>query len=491
MRPAGFTGLDEVRTMQPMRTLLILGAGLVLAIFLAPALAPEAGADALFSAVLPIGFLTAGAVAEVLRPGHPIAARLVLVGVLHCGAIAGSLLAFAVRGAPVPAAGIGAASVLAFVLGFVVLLDLLARYPDGRYAWRWAVIVVRGAMAVAVVLIGLAVVGTRTTPEILEIDPMPANPWFIPALDGADAIAGAIALAPLLGLVLLVARYPAAPEIDRRQMRWPIITTMILVAGIVATGVLESFVGAAVQTGLFVALGVALPGSLLVGLLRHSEETERLADLEGSRARIAEAQDAERRRIERDLHDGAQQQLIALLARVELARVQLADGGVRADLDAVADGIREVHRDLRELARGIHPAILTDRGLPEAIRSVAARMPLQVRVEVAPDLATARHPAAIEGAAYLFVIEALTNVAKHASADAARVLLFRVGNQLEVTVEDAGIGFDADLPHSGSGLTNMRDRLAAVGASLTVESRPGGGSTLRGLFPAGGQRDAA
>ena len=350
---------------------------------------------------------------------------------------------------------------------------------------------VRGAFVVAVVLVVLGVLGTTTTPEILELDSMPANPWFVPVLEGVGGIGGAIVLAPLLGLVLLVARYPSAPETDRRQMRWPIITTLLVVAGIAATGVLESVVGAPIQTGLFVALGVALPGSLLVGLLRHSEETERLAALETSRTRIAEAQEAERRRIERDLHDGAQQQLIALLARVELARVQLADEDARADLDDVAEGIRQVHRDLRELAHGIHPAILTDKGLPEAIRSVAARMPMEIRVEVAPDVATVRHPLAVEGAAYLFVIEALTNVAKHASANAARVLLASVGGALEVTVEDAGVGFDASAQQSGSGLTNMEDRLAAVGARLTVESRPGGGTTLRGLFPVGRQPDAA
>lgn len=477
--------------MQLMRALLILGACLVVGLFLAPALIPGVGTDAVFSAVLPIGFLAAGAVAHVLRPSHPIATRLVLVGILHCGGIAGSLLAFVARAAPVPAAGIGIGAVAAFSLGFVALLDLLARYPDGRYAWRWTSVAVRGALIVAVGIVVLGVLGSRTTPEILELEAMPANPWFMPVLEGAGGIVGAIALAPMLGLGLLVARYPSAPEADRRQMRWPIITTLLIVAGIAATSVLESVVGARVQTGMFVALGVALPGSLLVGLLRHSEEAERLAALETSRTRIAEAQETERRRIERDLHDGAQQLLIALLARVELARVQLADEGARAELDDVAEGIRQVHRDLRELARGIHPAILTDKGLPEAIRSVAARMPMQIDVEIAPDVATVRHPVAVEGAAYLFVIEALTNAVKHASADAARVLLASVGGSLEVTVEDAGVGFDPSAQTNGSGLTNMRDRLAAVGARLTVESRPGGGTTLRGLFPIGRQPDAA
>jgi signal transduction histidine kinase len=477
--------------MLPMRPLLMIGAGLVLAAFLAPAFAPDVGSDALFGAVLPIGFLAAGAVAEVLRPSHPIGARLVLVGVLHLGGTVGSLLAYLLREALIPAAAVGALSVLAFAMGFVVLLDLLARYPNGRYAWQAASIVVRVVFAAAIVLVVLGVLGTPMTPGILELDSMPANPWFVPALEGAGGIGGAVALAPLLGLVLLVARYPSAPETDRRQMRWPIATTLLVVVGIAATGFLESALGAPVQTGMFVAISVALPGSLLVGLLRHSEEAERLATLDASRARIAEAEEAERRRIERDLHDGAQQQLIAILARVELARVQLTDEAARAELDEVAEGIREVHRDLRELARGIHPAILTDRGLPEAIMSAAARLPMQISVEVAPEVATARHAPAVEGAAYLFGLEALANVAKHAGADAARVQLSSEGEALEVTVEDAGVGFDPSDEPNGSGLTNMRDRLAAVGARLTVESRPGGGTTLRGVFPAGGDAGAA
>ncbi|MGH2429107.1 MAG: sensor histidine kinase [Candidatus Limnocylindria bacterium] len=468
-----------------MRPLLIIGAGLVVALFLSPALAPGLGTDALFSAVLPIGFLAAGAVAEVLRPSHPIGARLVLVGVLHLGAVVGSLVVYAVRGTPVPATGIGGVSGLAFALGFVVLLDLLARYPDGRYAWRWSRVIVRGALVAAVVFVALSVLASPTIPQILELESMPPNPSFVPALEEVAGIGGSIALAPLLGLALLVGRYPSAPETDRRQMRWPIMTTLLVVAGIAASGLLEATVGATIQTGLFVALGVALPGSLLVGLLRHSEEADRLAALQASGARIAEAEEAERRRIERDLHDGAQQQLIALLARVELARVQLTDEAAKAELDEVAEGIRQVHRDLRELARGIHPAILTDRGLPEAIASAAARLPMRIAVEIAPAVATVRHAPAVEGAAYLFVLEALTNVAKHAGAEAARVQVASDGETLEVTVEDAGVGFDPADELDGSGLTNMRDRLAAVGGRLLVESRRGGGTTLRGLFPAG------
>lgn len=472
-----------------MRLLLLLGAALAVAVFLSPAFLGTVGANALLSAVLPIGFLAAGAVAETLRSSHPIGARLVHVGVLHLGGIVASLVAYTIAELPVAATAAGTLSVTAFALGFVALLDLLARYPDGRYARAWVRLVVRGWLTAAVLLVVPTVLGSRSIPVILQPVGMPPNPWFVPALDAVAGIGGAIALAPLLGLVLLVGRYPSAPVSDRRQMFWPIVTTLIVVAGIVATGLLESTVGAPIQTGLFVALGIALPGSLLVGLLRHSEEAERLAAVEASRARIAEAEEAERRRIERDLHDGAQQQLIALLSRVELARQRLSDDAARAELDAVADGIRQVHHDLRDLARGIHPAVLADRGLPDAIASAAARLPMQIQMAVAPEAARTRHAPAVEGAAYLFVLEALTNVVKHAEASEAEVSLTAHGDTLEVAVSDAGIGFDPAM-RTGSGLTNLRDRLAAVGARLSVESRPGGGTTLRGRFPAGHRTDA-
>ncbi len=473
-----------------MRPLLVLGAALTLAVFLSPALLGAAGSDALFLAGLPIGFLAAGAVAETLRPSHPIGVRLVLVGVLHLGAVVSSLAAYAARDAPVAATALGALSVTAFAFGFVALLDLLARYPDGRYAGRWVGRLVAGALLVAILLVVLTALGSRSAPEILEAGGMPPNPWFVPVLEPVVEAGGAIALAPLLGLLLLVRRYPSAPEADRRQMRWPILTTLVVVAGIAATGVLESTVGAPIQTGLFVALGIALPGSLLVGLMRHSEEAEQLAAVEASRARIAEAEESERRRIERDLHDGAQQQLIALLSRVELARQRVTDDAARAELDEVADGIRQVHRDLRELARGIHPAVLADHGLPDAIVSAAARLPMQIHVAVAPAAATTRHAPAVEGAAYLFVLEALTNVVKHAEAGTAEVRLASRGAMFEVAVSDTGVGFEPEVT-TGSGLTNMGDRLAAVGALLIVESRRGRGTTLRGLFPAGHGTDAA
>ena len=150
------------------------------------------------------------------------------------------------------------------------------------------------------------------------------------------------------------------------------------------------------QTALFVATAAALPASFLIGLLRRTEQAERLAAVEESRARMAEVAVAERRRIERDLHDGAQQQLLALLARVELARARLGRGvpvpTSTASCAGISDAVGEVHRDLRELARGIHPAVLTDCGLGEAVRSALVRLPLKTEVRVAPEVEGRRFP---------------------------------------------------------------------------------------------------
>lgn len=468
------------------RSTVAIGAVLAVAAFLAPAFAPEAGSEVLLPAILPISFLAAGGVAEALRAGHPIGLALGRVGMLHLAGLVASVVAVRTGAIPALAASIGAISVLAFALGFVVLLDMLARYPNGLYAWRWSALVVRTFLAVAPVLAVLSVLGSPNTPEVADLAPSARNPWFVPELEAVAGAGGLIVLAPLVGLSLLLARYPPAPEADRAQMRWPILTTAVLVIGILTTGLIEATIGAPIQAALFVVGGAALPASFLVGLLRHSAEAERLAATQASRARIAEASEAERRRIERDLHDGAQQQLIALLSRVELARSEhpAADDPVRVELDAIAEGISEVHRDLRELARGIHPAILTDRGLPEAVTSAAARLSIRIGVEVAPDVAARRYPAAVEGAAYLFVLEALTNVTKHAEAEAATVWLRSSGGDLEITVLDSGRGFDPGAAANGIGLTSMRDRLAAVGGHLVVASRPGAGTSLRGIFPA-------
>jgi signal transduction histidine kinase len=203
-------------------------------------------------------------------------------------------------------------------------------------------------------------------------------------------------------------------------------------------------------------------------------------ELRASRARIVESADAARRRIERDLHDGAQQQLVALALALRTARSRLDHDPEAAGmlLDTAIHELDTAMRELRELARGIHPAILSDRGLGAALEALAQRIPLPVEIEAS---LPRRVPAAVEAAVYFVVAEALTNVVKYASATHARVAVTGANNRVLVEVADDGIG-GAD-PTRGSGLRGLADRVAALDGRLELDSTPGRGTTVRATVP--------
>ncbi len=215
-----------------------------------------------------------------------------------------------------------------------------------------------------------------------------------------------------------------------------------------------------------------------------AELAERAGELEASRARLVEAQEVERRRIERNIHDGVQQELVALLAKLGLARNQLGRDPLLVDrtLADLQGETRQALEDLTELARGIHPPVLSDRGLVEAIASRAARLPLAVAIDVEPALRDVRFPEPVEGAAYFLVSEALTNVLKHAHAKQARVCLTVAGGNLLVEVADDGRGFDPDTIRQ-RGLRGLADRIEALDGTLTIESSPGQGTRLSARLP--------
>ena len=207
---------------------------------------------------------------------------------------------------------------------------------------------------------------------------------------------------------------------------------------------------------------------------------EARAQLAASRARIVEAADAERRRLERNLHDGAQQRLVALALTVRLAERKLAadPDAARELLAGAGTELEQALAELRELARGLHPAVLSERGLAPALGALADRAPVPVEVAAAVE---ERLPPAVEAAAYYVVSEALTNVAKYAGACMARVEVARCDGQLEVTVSDDGVG-GADGSR-GSGLRGLADRVEALGGRLEVSSPVGAGTTLRARLP--------
>jgi signal transduction histidine kinase len=212
----------------------------------------------------------------------------------------------------------------------------------------------------------------------------------------------------------------------------------------------------------------------------QAELRAQLAELRASRARIVTAGDEERRRLERDLHDGAQQRLLSLGLALHLAREQLGPNrNGAAEILAEADAeLRAALEELRKLAHGIHPAVLTEQGLEPALRNLAERSPVPVTIVGVPQ---ERLPAPAEAAAYFLVSEALANVAKYARASAVRIDVTRVNGRVLVEVEDDGVG-GAD-PSRGSGLRGLSDRVAALDGTLELTSPPGRGTQLHAEIP--------
>ncbi|RKQ87969.1 histidine kinase [Solirubrobacter pauli] len=214
------------------------------------------------------------------------------------------------------------------------------------------------------------------------------------------------------------------------------------------------------------------------GLAMRGERLE--AALRRSRARIVEAGLQERRRLERNLHDGAQQRLVALSLSLRIAQNQIAKNPEAAAqmVGAAQEELTRALEELRELARGIHPAVLSDRGLQAAVEALAVRSPLPVKVVEVPG---ERLPEPVEAAAYFVIAEALTNVAKYAHASNATVAVRRTNGHACVEVRDDGVG-GAD-PGRGSGLQGLADRVGALDGSLALDSPPGSGTTLRAEIP--------
>ncbi len=215
-----------------------------------------------------------------------------------------------------------------------------------------------------------------------------------------------------------------------------------------------------------------------------------IEDLRSSRQRLVTAQDEERRRLERNLHDGAQQQLVALSVRLKLARNLARTDTARAEevMSELEEEVQQALSDLRDLAHGIYPPVLADRGLVEALRSQMARATVDARLEPGD---VGRYPQEIEAAVYFCVLEALQNVAKYARATDVVVRLREDRGELAFAVEDNGKGFDARTTRHGAGLQNMEDRLSALGGSLEVRSRPGDGTIVEGWIPSTTDETAA
>jgi signal transduction histidine kinase len=374
-------------------------------------------------------------------------------------------------------------------------IDSLVNWPVG--GWAHAALYIAVAVAVPVLALwavqGLAALQRSRLHATLGVDipagsraaerkPWPIGSWFAAVtwrqlgfhlLSVFTGVAGgglvaACWLAPVATIVYLAAAHP------------PVAAG--LAAVVVAAGLLLTAPWLARQvTGADEALAWAL-----LGPSRSEGLALRLESLTRSRADIVAAADAERRRIERDLHDGAQQRLVSLAMNLGLARERFTSAPEpmrRAIADAHDEAILALS-ELREFVRGLHPAVLNDRGLNAALSGLAARAPLPVRLRV-----DAPRPASpsIEAVAYFIVSEALTNVAKHAQATAAEVTVTRVGDVLRITVTDDGSGgavpAERDGGAAGTGLRGLAQRAAAVDGTLTIDSPPGGPTVITAELP--------
>jgi signal transduction histidine kinase len=364
-----------------------------------------------------------------------------------------------------------------------VFLHLGISFPSGRVAPgldRALVIAGYVVFPLAFLLVALF-----AGPHDLGCDRCPENVLLIrrdAVLADVMRVFGALLYAGLFALVLArsIPYWRRAAAFERLQLT-PVYVCSLLAFLLVT--IAQAGVGDAAWWAAFIAT-LLTPFAFLGGLLRThvshlgAELRESHEELRASRARIVQAGDAARRRIERDLHDGAQSRLVALSLLLRSARRRAdADPELAGLLDRAQDELQTSLGELRELARGIHPAVLTELGLEPALNALAARAPLPVTLAVEPE----RLPGQVESTAYFVVSEGLANVAKYARATHASVSVRRTNGRVTVDVTDDGVG-GADAAH-GSGLRGLADRVASLDGTLSLDSPAGRGTRLRAEIP--------
>jgi signal transduction histidine kinase len=464
---------------RPLRVAIVLaalaGGGIVVALQLASDHKDPKVVWAIFGPAVGWSFIATGLYAWRHRPESRIGALMVLLGFawfLSTLDAANSRLVYTF------------ALVVAGLWGSV-FLHIGVSFPTGRLT---------DPMARRLAIIGYFVFPLAAVPALLFAGPhelgcddCPTNLLLIRRdADLAAVLTGLSALAYLalfsVVLAYAVGRWQRTPPIERLQLT-PVYIFSLLTFALVT--VARAGAGEAALWPAFIST-LLTPFAFLGGLLRSrlvtldAELRASLVELRASRARIVQAGDAERRRLERDLHDGAQSRLVALKLLLSRARLRArgTDDALEAMLANALDELDTSLAELRELARGIHPAVLTDQGLEPALQALASRAPVPVTVEADDG---DRLPGPVESAAYFVVSEALANVAKYAQATEAAVAVRRENGVVTVDVTDDGIG-GADAEH-GSGLRGLADRVAALDGTLSLESPAGGGTRLHAEIP--------
>jgi len=466
---------------------------LILAAVLSSDHAESKGVNAVLVLLIGWSFIGTGLFAWYRRPSNRIGALMTAVGFTWFV----SSLSFA----NLPGLFIAGAILSSLPIG--ILIHMTLSFPSGRLEGRLATALVIATYVVVVLYLPLPwLFADSTDPDICDTS-CPANPILVSDDEGLANILFGVANAA--GVVILastvwiaVGRWRRADRESRRTLGptlWAAVVTLVFFLSLVFTGLVGP--EPLQETLYFVAVFplASVPYAFLAGLLRSklsaaeevAEENVRLdaelqaryEELRASRARIVGAADDARRRLERDLHDGAQQRLVGLALSLRLARDRIDGDPAQAAalLDEASAELALATDELRELARGIHPAILTDRGLGAALDTLAKRAPVDVSL---------RHslgggiPAPVESAAYFVVAESLTNIVRHSGAAEAEVSVARRNGALHVAVIDSGRGgADPD----GSGLRGLCDRVQALDGELEVESHPGAGTAVHARIP--------
>lgn len=377
-------------------------------------------------------------------------------------------------------------AMMAFLCSLVAIVATFVRYPDGEPDARWQVHAERVLVVVAVA----GPLGQLAGSPALSIGDGPSrpNPFAEEQLATAGRIGEALTetepLWIVFGIVILALRWWRGDADRRSQLRWPIRSLLLLglLLVVIAVGSAIGITGvpdAVIIPIFFTALSL-FPVALLVGITQRVRALER--HLVESRARLVEAEDLTRRSLERDLHDGVQQQLVAILSLAELARHQLGHDTAAASetMTEVREQARTAIGDLRELVRGVRPPVLADSGLVAALESRLTRLPADIHID-ATGIETRRWPSSVESAAYFLVNEAVTNSLKHAAGARIRVKLTAIGDDLHVEVSDNGQGGGAE-DALNSGLKGLRDRVESMGGHFTVVSGRSG-TRVRAVFP--------
>lgn len=482
--------------------------------YLAPALAIAAASgitlaagvvsaeDATTALLVPTLFVVIG----VMGPDHQgtprVCNHLVAIGLLHLAAVATSAVAIALPPS-LPSSIFHVVSQMAYASGFAVLVRLAGLYPDGR-AWRTPDVV----LGVTVLLPALGALAGPTPTVLQPAAGAERGPLLALGPEELAGVGSLVLVLPAVAALVLVVRLLRAPASARPPLLWPALG-LGATAGLVSLGVLLApQIPAGVISALFLVAAPLVPLSLVIGsrpadaplnhalnrLMRVSTDRDRLRsevngyvaeleartrDLAESRRRLAVAADTERRRVERDLHDGVQQEILAVMSRIAIAQARLPDNdAARADLTAALAVAQDAYTSVRGIAGGIVPPGLADRGLAATVGEFTRGLRTPVTVTLEGEIEALDGPVA--AAAYYVVREALTNVDKHAHASSAVVRLAGDGGTLRVEVSDNG-GGGVD-PRRGSGIRGLTDRVEALGGRVEwTGSRAG--TTLKVALP--------